>query len=260
MLKDRGFEFSVERAISTTVLHRIMASGSDRACEKWLADYAIADVEGLALHHFYRGMAWLGEELDESDQADATPFSPRTLKDEIEERLYARRRDLFTDLLVVFMDTTSLSFEGQGGEPPARHGHSKDKRPDLKQRPLAAVIDNDGQPICSEMMPGDTADVSVLLPIVDRLHQRFGLKQVCVVADRGMISVATSSALFLLWFLGRTFGPAAKRPALSLNGKTSCVTSIVCRKSPSNRTVIPSSCAYRQKARLDRSSRSLVSP
>ncbi|MGI9450808.1 MAG: IS1634 family transposase [Geminicoccaceae bacterium] len=195
MLRSRGFDFSVERAVFATVLHRIMVSGSDRACEKWLADYVIPGVEGLALHHFYRAMAWLGEELDEADQADATPFSPRTIKDEIEERLFARRRDLFTDLSVVFMDTTSLSFEGEGGEALGRHGHSKDKRPDLKQMILAAVIDNDGRPICSEMMPGNTADVRVLLPIVDRLRARFGITQVCVVADRGMISAATIKAL-----------------------------------------------------------------
>jgi len=195
MLQGRGFEFSVERAVFATVLHRIMGSGSDRACEKWLADYAIPGVEGLALHHFYRAMAWLGEELDEADQADATPFAPRTTKDEIEEQLFARRRDLFTDLSVVFMDTTSLSFEGEGGEALGRHGHSKNKRPDLKQMILAAVIDNDGRPICSEIMPGNTADVRVLLPIVDRLRSRFGIGRVCVVADRGMISAATIKAL-----------------------------------------------------------------
>jgi Transposase DDE domain len=195
MLKDRGFEFAVERAVFASVLHRLMMSGSDRACEKWLADYAIPGVEGLALHHFYRAMAWLGEELDEAGQADATPFAPRTTKDEIEERLFALRRDLFTDLSVVFMDTTSLSFEGEGGATLGRRGHSKDKRPDLKQMILAVVIDNDGRPICSEMMPGNTADVSVLIPIVDRLRSRFGITRVCVVADRGMISAATIQAL-----------------------------------------------------------------
>ncbi|NJM34543.1 MAG: IS1634 family transposase [Rhodomicrobium sp.] len=195
MLKDRGFDFSAERAVFATVLHRIMVSGSDRSCEKRLADYAIPDVEGLALHHFYRAMAWLGEELDDADQADATPFSPRTTKDEIEERLFARRRGLFTDLSVVFMDTTSLSFEGEGGETLGKRGRSKDKRPDLKQMILAAVIDNDGRPICSEMMPGNTADVRVLLPIVDRLRARFGITQVCMAADRGMISAATIKAL-----------------------------------------------------------------
>jgi hypothetical protein len=195
LLAGRAFEFSVERAVFVTVLHRLMISGSDRSCEKWMADYTISGVEDLALHHFYRTMAWLGGELPEAGQTDATPFTPRTIKDEIEERLFARRRDLFTDLSVVFMDTTSLSFHGEGGERLGRHGHSKDHRPDLKQMILAVVIDNDGRPICSEMMPGNTADVSVLMPIVDRLRSRFGIEQVCVVADRGMISAATITAL-----------------------------------------------------------------
>ena len=40
LLAERRFEFAVERAIFATVLHRILVSGSDRACEKWMADYA----------------------------------------------------------------------------------------------------------------------------------------------------------------------------------------------------------------------------
>ena len=67
-----------------------------------MADYDIAGVEGLDLHHFYRAMAWLGEELEEKP-ADA--LAPRCVKDVIEERLFDRRRDLFTDLSAVFMDT-----------------------------------------------------------------------------------------------------------------------------------------------------------
>jgi hypothetical protein len=104
----------------------------------------------------------------------ATPFAPRTIKDEIEEALFERGRDLFTDLSVVFMDTTSLSFTGAGGETLGQRGHSKGHRPDLNQMILAVVIDGDGRPVCSEMAPGNTADVTVLLPIVDRLRHRFG--------------------------------------------------------------------------------------
>ena len=48
LLSGRGFEFAVERAVFATVLHRIMVSGSDRACEKWMADYDIPGVEGGA--------------------------------------------------------------------------------------------------------------------------------------------------------------------------------------------------------------------
>ena len=86
LLAARGFEFAVERAVFATVLHRIMVSGSDRACEKWLADYDIPGTDGLALHHLYRAMAWLGEELPADQQAGATPFAPRRVKDLIEER------------------------------------------------------------------------------------------------------------------------------------------------------------------------------
>ena len=108
LLAERRFEFPVERAIFVTVLHRIMVSGSDRACEKWMADYDIPGVDGLTLHHLYRAMAWLGEELPADQQAGATPFAPRTIKDLIEEQLFARRRDLFSELSVVFMDTTAV--------------------------------------------------------------------------------------------------------------------------------------------------------
>jgi transposase len=44
-------------------------------------------------------------------------------------------------------------------------------------------------------MPGNTADVRVLLPVVDRLRHRFAIGRVCVVADRGMISAATLAGL-----------------------------------------------------------------
>jgi transposase len=122
-------------------------------------------------------------------------LAPRCVKDLIEEHLFERRRDLFSDLSLVFMDTTSLSFYGEGGETLGAHGHSKDNRPELKQMVLAVVIDGDGRPICTEMVPGNTADVTVLLPVVDRLRQRFGVGRVCVVADRGMISAATIASL-----------------------------------------------------------------
>jgi hypothetical protein len=195
LLAERRFEFPVERAIFATVLHRIMVSGSDRACEKWLVDYAISGVDGLTLHHLYRAMAWLGEELGADEQGGATPFAPRTVKDLIEERLFERRRDLFSELSVVFMDTTSLSFTGAGGETLGERGYSKDHRPDLMQMIVGVVIDAAGRPICSEMWPGNTADVSVLVPVIDRLRRRFAIGRVCVVADRGMISAPTIAAL-----------------------------------------------------------------
>lgn len=189
----RQFGFAAERAVFLTVLHRLFVSGSDRAAEKWRADYRIDGTEELQLHHLYRAMAWLGEPL--ADQAEAGGLAPRCRKDLVEEALFARRRDLFAELSVVFMDTTSLSFEGQGGEALGRHGHSKDHRPDLNQMIVGLVMDQDGRPLCCELWPGNTADVTTLLPVVDRLRTRFGVGHLCVVADRGMISAQTIAAL-----------------------------------------------------------------
>jgi hypothetical protein len=198
LLVDRKFGFPVERAIFLTVLHRLMAPAtgtSDRAAEKWRADYRIGGVEKLDLQHLYRAMAWLGEELGVGQQADATPFSPRCVKDQIEEALFARRRDLFTGLSLAFFDTTSLYFEGDGGETLGQYGHSKDHRADLKQMVVGMVLDGTGRPVCSELWPGNTSDVKTLLGVVTRLRKRFGIEQVCVVADRGMISDATVASL-----------------------------------------------------------------
>jgi transposase len=191
LLQGRRFEFSVERAIFLTVLHRLFAPGSDRAAEKWKDDYAIDGASDLDLHHLYRAMAWLGEELPKDQQDGATPFAPRTNKDLIEEALFARRRDLFSDLDIVFFDTTSIYFEGEGGETLGERGHSKDHRPDLKQMVVGMVLDRNGDPICSELWPGNTADVKSLVAIVERLKSRFGIGSVCIVADRGMISAET---------------------------------------------------------------------
>ena len=192
---ERGFGFSLERACFLTVLHRIMVSGSDRAADAWREDYRIDGTEALALHHLYRTMGWLGEELPGPEQADRTPFAPRCIKDLVEERLFESRRDLFSELSVVFMDTTSLYFEGAGGESLGQRGHSKDHRPDLMQMIVAVVMDQRGRPLCCELWPGNTTDVTALIPVIDRLGQRFGITRVCVVADRGMISAQTIAAL-----------------------------------------------------------------
>jgi hypothetical protein len=192
LLRGRRFEFPLERAIFATVLHRLMVSGSDRSCERWLEAYRMEGAEALELHHLYRAMAWLGEEL--ADQSGAGR-APRRIKDLVEEQLFARRKSLFSDLSVVLFDTTSLYFYGAGGDTLGRHGKSKDHRPDLRQVIVGVVLDEAGRPICSEIWPGNLTDVHALLPVVDRLRQRFGIARMCVVADRGMISAETMAAL-----------------------------------------------------------------
>ena len=76
-------------------------------------------------------------------------------------------------------DTTSLYFEGDGGETLGQRGHSKDHPPNLRQMIVGAVLTEEGRPLSCPMWPGNQADVTALLLIVERMKDRFGLKRVC---------------------------------------------------------------------------------
>jgi hypothetical protein len=176
-LAGRRFGFPVERAVFASVVHRVFEAGSDRQGMRFLRDVHVSGADEVGLHHLYRTMAFLGEE-----------------KDALEEALFRATRDLFTSLRLVFFDTTSLYFHGDGGELGA-HGHSRDHRPELKQVVVGALLAEDGRPISCEILPGNKADVGTLLPVVDRARERFGLSEVCFVADRGMVSEALIAGL-----------------------------------------------------------------
>ncbi len=177
LLGPRGFGFPVERAVFLSVLHRLFDPGSDRQAERWKADHRIAGAEAIQLHHLYRAMRWLGEE-----------------RERVEEALFAQRRTLFSEGAMVFFDTTSIYFEGRGGETMGRRGHSKDHRPDLPQMVVGAVMDAEGGPICAPMWPGNRTDVTTLQPVVEDLRRRFGIGRFVIVADRGMIAQKTVEA------------------------------------------------------------------
>jgi len=185
LLRERQFGFDVERAVYLTVLHRQMVSGSDRHAHDWQRRLRVPGAEALTLEQAYKAMAWLGE-LDGDGRA---------MTDTIEEALYRHRQPLLGELSVAFFDTTSLYFEGRGGATLGQRGFSKDYRPQLHQVVLGIVLDAHDRPIASFLWPGNTADVTTLLPVVERLRSRFGIARACVVADRGMISAATIAGL-----------------------------------------------------------------
>ena len=192
LLAGRRFDLPMERILFLTVLHRLFDPGSDRSCVLvWKKGYEIPGTDEVELHQVYRAMAWLGTPLPNDQQAGATPFSPRCTKDVFEEALFARRRNLFSHLDLVFFDTTSIYFEGEGGDELGERGHTKDHRPDLKQMIVGVVLDGEGRPLCCELWPGNVTDVKTLIPVVDRLRLRFQIRSICIVADRGMISKET---------------------------------------------------------------------
>ena len=110
LLMDRGFEFPVERAVYLTVLHRLPVA--DRARGVHTREHPSRH-DPLQLHHLYGAMRWLGDK-----------------RQAVEEALFQRRHDyMFTQSALAFFDTTSLYFEGQGGESLGQFGYSKDHRP-----------------------------------------------------------------------------------------------------------------------------------
>ena len=185
LVADRRFSFDVERAVYLAVLHRLMISGSDRHADDWCSRVRVPGAEGLDLDHAYKAMAWLG----------AVDTAGRSTAETVEEALYRQRQPLFGAVSIAFFDTTSLWFEGAGGESLGQRGHSKDYRGHLKQVVLGIVLDDADRPIASFLMPGNTADVTLLLPVVKRLRERFGIQEACIVADRGMISADTMAVL-----------------------------------------------------------------
>jgi hypothetical protein len=183
LLTGRKYAFSVERAVYAATLSRLFFPGSDRTSDRQARDFRISGAEGLSLHHLYRAMAWLGEE-----------------RERLEEELFFANRDLFSSLSVVFFDTTSLYFEGRGGESLGQKGYSKDRRPDEAQMVVGVVMDGEGRPIACPMWPGNTTDAATIVPVATSLRERFGVSDICIVADRGMVGAQNAEKLTALGF------------------------------------------------------------
>jgi len=179
LAQDRKFEFDLERAVFAMALQRLGAPGSDLAGSEWVKTVAAPGVEGLALQHFYRTAAFLAQ-----------------VREDLESQLFHRDLNLFNQTLdVVFIDTTSLyCYRGTETEWRKR-GYSRDHRPDLPQWVLCVAVNAKGWPIAWEIFPGNTADQKALRQVVAVLRQRFHIRQVTVVADRGMISQDTITML-----------------------------------------------------------------
>ena len=121
---------------------------------------------------------------------------------------------------------------------------------------VGLVMDQDGRPLCCELWPGNTADVTTLLPVVDRLRARFSVGRIGVVADRGMISAQSIAALEqrkLEYVLGVRERRSAEVRRTVIDDQTPFVPLVVPRVSPSSR---PS----RSKSATDGTSSVAISP
>ena len=87
----------------------------------------------------------------------------------------------------VYYDLSSSYYEGRHC-PLAEFGYSRDQKRGKRQINYGLVTDKDGRPICINAWPGNITDSSTFLPMVERVRDDFGVSEVVVVGDRGMLS------------------------------------------------------------------------
>jgi len=147
-----------------------------RALDEATASTALGPALGLGpvtANEIYDALDWLGAQ-----------------QDKIETKLAKRH---LADATLVLYDLTSTYLEGRCC-PLARHGHSRDGRPDKLQIVFGLICSRDGCPIAVEVFSGNTGDPSTLKAQIDTLKHRFGLTRLAVVGDRGMITKARIEA------------------------------------------------------------------
>ena len=185
------------------VANRLSAPTSEHGLARWLETDFVCDRQGRR---------WVPEWRDDAERLQSrTPRVRvelrqvkqwyRTLdqlqarKETIEKELYLRLRDLFSlKVDLVFYDLTSTYFEGHGPQGLGAHGYSRDGKPRNRQVLVGCVL-VDGWPIAHHVFRGNWRDARTVPSVLEDLEQRFGLRRVVFVGDRGMV---TSDNLQLL--------------------------------------------------------------
>lgn len=167
---------AVSALVRLLVVNRICDPCSKLALLEWLESVWTGDQYPPSYHHLLRAM-------------DRLIGIKETAEPLIAKRLLAERDEV--DL--VFYDITSTYFEGErsvGEDDVRRYGYSRDHRCDRRQVVIGMVMTRDGIPLCHHVFPGNTVDKSTVVAVVTDLKQRFNLKRVVFVGDRGMLSDA----------------------------------------------------------------------
>ena len=190
-----------ERAL-VLVANRLCAPTSEHGLARWLETDFVCDQHGRRWVP-----AWRDDAERRASRQPRVRVAFRQLKQwyrtldqlrarqrAIEQALYLRLRDLFSlKVDLVFYDLTSTYFEGHG-PPEAAHGHSRDGKPRNRQV-LVGVVMVDQWPIAHHVFRGNVRDATTVPQVLEDLEQRFGLRRVVFVGDRGMVTAANVQRL-----------------------------------------------------------------
>lgn len=163
-------KFDLPDAVFATVIARACKPSSKKRVFERQQDFFSLPV--VPLQHLYRSMDALAEG-----------------KEEIERLLFERQKSLFDlQVDVVLYDVTTLYFESAKANDLKDFGYSKDAKFGEVQVVLGLITDSDGRPIGFDVFPGNTFEGHTLITALNKLKARFKIRQVIVVADRGMNS------------------------------------------------------------------------
>ena len=163
--------------VTAMVAARIMAPHTKLATTRWWHSRTLAEDLGVAdadEDDLYAAMDWLLER-----------------QDRIEKRL--ARRHLKSGGLVLY-DLSSSYFEGKTC-PLARRGYSRDGKKGTLQVNYGLLTDRRGCPVAVSVHEGNTADPVTLMPEIERVKGKFGIDQLVIVGDRGMVSQKAIDAI-----------------------------------------------------------------
>jgi Transposase DDE domain len=166
------------------IVARVLRPASKLATTRWWADTTLAhdlEVAGASTDEVYAAMDWLGER-----------------QERIQRQL--ARRHLEPGGLALF-DLSSSYVEGHHCQLAAR-GYSRDQKVGKDQIEYGLLTDPDGRPVAVEVLAGNTADPTAFTKVVDTVRDRFGLTELVLVGDRGMITSARVEALRELGGMG----------------------------------------------------------
>jgi transposase len=177
------------------IANRLIRPKSEHGLAGWLETDFVCDRQGRRfVPHWHRR----GRVRVHHEQLDAWYRTLDRLvaaKAQIEARLYERLRDLFhlhPDL--VLYDITSTYFEGAGPTGFARHGYSRDGRPQNVQV-IVGLVMVAGWPIAHHVWEGNRLDVTTVEEVINDLMRRFSFGRIVFVGDRGMVSDDNLQAL-----------------------------------------------------------------
>jgi hypothetical protein len=166
-----------EQVLAILAINRLVAPGSEwRVHREWFLQTALDELLGVdfaaaSKDRLYRCLDRVVEH-----------------KDALHQHLVERWRTLFDAKFdVLLYDLTSTYFEGLGEQnPKAKHGYSRDGRPDCRQVVIALIVTPDGLPLAYEVMPGNTSDKTTLRGFLARIESLYGRADRIWVMDRGI--------------------------------------------------------------------------